>query len=236
MISAADFDLLTGCGSDVRRPSSDRVTGRRTGGEMVGARGFEPPTSRSRTVRATRLRYAPTRRAHCTESSDLPGVLSHELHELALAAEARLHFAADLLHHGQRLVHGVTDRHHHTPALEELRHEPHDVRLGDRLLFADRQWVVAVRAVLQRLLHEEMAWHPAHRGQHTLVGDTAARELLLDHARAGRLVRVAGPLHYPLRGFLFGTAVDARRGDRSALVRNCAFRPAGQSLSWTSAR
>src|ERR1700761_6395097 len=26
---------------------------------MVGARGFEPPTSRSRTVRATRLRYAP---------------------------------------------------------------------------------------------------------------------------------------------------------------------------------
>jgi hypothetical protein len=26
---------------------------------MVGARGFEPPTSRSRTVRATELRYAP---------------------------------------------------------------------------------------------------------------------------------------------------------------------------------
>ena len=29
--------------------------------EMVGARGFEPPTPRSRTVCATRLRYAPTR-------------------------------------------------------------------------------------------------------------------------------------------------------------------------------
>ena len=27
---------------------------------MVGARGFEPPTPRSRTVCATRLRYAPT--------------------------------------------------------------------------------------------------------------------------------------------------------------------------------
>ncbi len=26
----------------------------------VGARGFEPPTSASRTLRATRLRYAPT--------------------------------------------------------------------------------------------------------------------------------------------------------------------------------
>ena len=28
--------------------------------EMVGARGFEPPTSCSRSRRATRLRYAPT--------------------------------------------------------------------------------------------------------------------------------------------------------------------------------
>ena len=28
--------------------------------EMVGARGFEPPTSSSRTMRATRLRHAPT--------------------------------------------------------------------------------------------------------------------------------------------------------------------------------
>ena len=27
---------------------------------LVGARGFEPPTSRTRTVRATKLRYAPT--------------------------------------------------------------------------------------------------------------------------------------------------------------------------------
>jgi hypothetical protein len=30
-------------------------------GLLVGARGFEPPTSRSRTVRATKLRYAPYR-------------------------------------------------------------------------------------------------------------------------------------------------------------------------------
>src|SRR2546426_12495665 len=90
---------------------------------MVGARGFEPPTSRSRTVRATRLRYAPTRRAHCTESSGLPGVLSHQLHELALAAEARLHLAADLVHDGQRLVHGVADGHDHASALAELLEE-----------------------------------------------------------------------------------------------------------------
>src|SRR5437773_11102745 len=38
------------------------------GRTLVGARGFEPPTSRSRTVRATRLRYAPTRPAYCTQA------------------------------------------------------------------------------------------------------------------------------------------------------------------------
>src|SRR5262249_42657919 len=47
-----------GYSATVRQPE----WGRRTIREMVGARGFEPPTSRSRTVRATRLRYAPIRR------------------------------------------------------------------------------------------------------------------------------------------------------------------------------
>src|SRR5437879_8229721 len=120
MISAADFDLLTDRGPDFGRPSGRVTTGSRTGGEMVGARGFEPPTSRSRTVRATRLRYAPTRPAHCTGSSNLPGVLSHQLHELALAAQARLHPAADLLHDGQRLVHAVADGHDPAAALAGL--------------------------------------------------------------------------------------------------------------------
>ena len=36
---------------------------------VVGARGFEPPTSRSRTVRATRLRYAPIDGGHCTRAA-----------------------------------------------------------------------------------------------------------------------------------------------------------------------
>src|SRR2546425_6476093 len=51
--------MLARISATARRPR----LGRRTVREMVGARGFEPPTSRSRTVRATRLRYAPTRRA-----------------------------------------------------------------------------------------------------------------------------------------------------------------------------
>src|SRR4029453_1280171 len=115
--------LLPDGGAGFGRPAGRATAGGRTGGEMVGARGFEPPTSRSRTVRATRLRYAPTRPAHCTGSSCLPGVLSHQLHELALAARARLHFAANLLDDGQDLVHGVADRHDHAAALAELLEE-----------------------------------------------------------------------------------------------------------------
>src|SRR4030095_6598404 len=123
MISAADFDLLTDGGPDFGRPSGRATAGGRTGGEMVGARGFEPPTSRSRTVRATRLRYAPTRPAHCTGSSCLPGVLSHQLHKLALPTRTRLHLTLELLHDGQRLVRGISDGHHHASTLSELLEE-----------------------------------------------------------------------------------------------------------------
>src|SRR5438445_8294117 len=96
---------------------------------MVGARGFEPPTSRSRTVRATRLRYAPNGPAHYTgiRGSRLPGVLSHELHELALPALPRARLAARALHDGEHLVLGAADGQHQAPALDELLHQrrPH---------------------------------------------------------------------------------------------------------------
>ena len=38
--------------------------------ELVGARGFEPPTSSSRTMRATKLRHAPTEGARMTGLRD----------------------------------------------------------------------------------------------------------------------------------------------------------------------
>src|SRR2546430_11451384 len=124
MISAADRGSLM----RARLGFGDRpATGRRWppgGRTLVGARGFEPPTSRSRTVRATSLRYAPTRPAYCTQAgSRLPRVLSDEFDELALAALARLHLPTDLLDQRQHLVHGVADRHHHSPALGELLEE-----------------------------------------------------------------------------------------------------------------
>src|SRR3989442_11904003 len=124
MISAADRGSLM----RARLGFGDRpATGRRWppgGRTLVGARGFEPPTSRSRTVRATRLRYAPTRPGYCTQAgSRLPRVLSDEFDELALATLARLHPPTDLLDQRQHLVHAVADRHHHSPALGELLEE-----------------------------------------------------------------------------------------------------------------
>src|SRR5574341_1433422 len=41
---------------------------------MVGASGFEPPTSRSRTVRSTKLSHAPTRTKYHTETRKQPGL------------------------------------------------------------------------------------------------------------------------------------------------------------------
>src|SRR3989442_3262847 len=65
-----------------------------------------------------------TRPAYCTQAgSRLPRVLSDEFDELALAALARLHLPTDLLDQRQHLVHGVADRHHHSPALGELLEE-----------------------------------------------------------------------------------------------------------------
>src|SRR5258708_1676050 len=222
-------------GKERTRPRRPAVADRRVT-TMVGARGFEPPTSRSRTVRATRLRYAPNDALLYTSPSRVPGVLSHELHELALAGLARLHRAADLLDHGEPLVLRVADRDQHAGALdearqpldradapgelgqhgrlitraradledllgpgelEELGHESDDVGLGDRLLLADGERVVAVGAPAQRLLDEEVARDPPHRREHARVGDPAPRELLLHHLRAGPLERPPPPPPHP---------------------------------------
>jgi hypothetical protein len=48
-----------------QRATSERPMGLTDEVEMVGARGFEPPTSSSRTMRATKLRHAPTEGARC---------------------------------------------------------------------------------------------------------------------------------------------------------------------------
>jgi hypothetical protein len=55
--------------------------------------------------------------------------------------------------------------------------------------------MIPVGAVAQRLFDEEVARHAPHRGEDALVGDPALHELVLDHPRAGRVVRVARPLH-----------------------------------------
>ena len=44
---------------------------------MVGARGFEPPASRTRTVRSTRLSYAPTARLRASGEQTRKPVLGN---------------------------------------------------------------------------------------------------------------------------------------------------------------
>src|SRR4029453_2641559 len=86
--------------------------------KMVGATGFEPATSCSRSRRATKLRYAPPTvsilEATCGRTSSiLPSVLSHELDEHARGMLARAHPAIDLLDELEHLAGGVAHRHHH---------------------------------------------------------------------------------------------------------------------------
>src|ERR1044071_2151111 len=84
--------------------------------KMVGATGFEPATSCSRSRRATKLRYAPSETLR-PGLSRLPGVLAHELHEHALRVGGDAHRALHLLDHLQRLVGHLADRDHHPAAL-----------------------------------------------------------------------------------------------------------------------
>src|SRR5688572_13945907 len=105
-MSAAAMEVVTWCAQDSRGP------GARPAGieRLVGARGFEPPTSRSRTVRATRLRYAPIRRGHCTAGdSGLPCVLPHQPYELAVPVRPRPHLSAHVLDDRERLAFHVAD-------------------------------------------------------------------------------------------------------------------------------
>src|SRR6185295_8222398 len=92
---------------------------------MVGATGFEPATSCSRSRRATKLRYAPPTisilEPGCGRaSSPLPSVLSHELDEHARGMLTGAHLAIDLLDELEHLAGGIPHRHHHAPSFEEL--------------------------------------------------------------------------------------------------------------------
>src|SRR5262245_43308789 len=91
---------------------------------MVGATGFEPATSCSRSRRATKLRYAPPTvfdsRARVPDCSLLPRVLSHELDEHARGMLTRAHLAVNLLDELEHLPGHIPDRHHQAPSLEEL--------------------------------------------------------------------------------------------------------------------
>src|SRR4029450_7706923 len=87
--------------------------------EMVGATGFEPATSCSRSRRATKLRYAPSV-PFIPRVSRLPGIFADELHEHAPRILRDALLALHLVDHLQHLVGRVANRDHHAPALRQL--------------------------------------------------------------------------------------------------------------------
>src|SRR5947209_4719847 len=68
--------------------------------------------------------------------------------------------------------------------VEQLDHPRHDVRLRDRLSFADGERAGAVRLRGDDLRHEAVARHLAHRLQDPVIGDPARRDMAVDHERA----------------------------------------------------
>ena len=70
----------------------------------------------------------------------------------------------------------------HRQHLHRLDHQRHDLGLGDRLVGADRQGVIAVSATLQRFRHEEMTRHSAHRLEYSRIANAVVIVQAGNHA------------------------------------------------------
>ena len=77
---------------------------------------------------------------------------------------------------GPDLEHAVAGR-----DLGRGRHQRHDIRLGDGLVFLDRQRHVVIGKFAQVLGDEFLARHAAHRVEHPRIGDAAIGDLPLHH-------------------------------------------------------
>src|SRR5438034_6589404 len=86
---------------------------------MVGATGFEPATSCSRSRRATKLRYAPS----LATILRFPGVLPDQLHEDAARVLGDLRLPVDLVHDTQALRILWPHGHHEPTAFSQLLEE-----------------------------------------------------------------------------------------------------------------
>src|SRR6266481_6062166 len=99
--------------------------------------------------------------------------------------------------------------------LQQLRHAADDEGLRDRLPLPDRQRVVPVRPIAERLVHEHVARQPSHHLDHPRVSDPARDQLLLHHPlalarepRRARL-RLRAARHRLRFFFFFSTAFSA---------------------------
>ena len=98
-----------------------------------------------------------------------------------------INLSRDLRQHGS-LVTGAGADLEHTAVrveLQQLSHARDDERLGDSLVSADRQSVIAVSAALQSFRNEEVARHVAERFEDSRVTDTVMIAQTRNHTFAG---------------------------------------------------
>ena len=98
----------------------------------------------------------------------------------------RVHLARGVREHRGGVARARADLEHALAALEleRFRHVSDDVRLRDRLPFADRQRRVGVRELAHLLAHEFLARHLAHRARHCRGADTTFLDLMRHHVAA----------------------------------------------------
>src|SRR5687768_11471887 len=101
-------------------------------------------------------------------------------------------------------------------------HVRDDERLGDRLVVADRERAVVIRARDQRRRHEAMTRDLAHRFEDAWIGDVTSRNLFVDHLPSRRRLAV-------LRGGAAARRVVrlceyGERGRESGHEKQCAAR------------
>ena len=80
--------------------------------------------------------------------------------------------------------------------LQRRRHRGNDIRLGDGLAFADRQWSVFVGSVPKFTRYELFPPYVSHRRKHARISHSAPPQLLFDHFTPldGELARVGTSL------------------------------------------
>src|SRR5882724_6945785 len=163
-------------------------------GELFGERPRQAGGRGGDEDRVVRCMLGPTDRSVADLDQDVVAAealepLASDRHEARDALD-REHTLAELGEHRRLVARARADLESALGArkLEGLAHRRDHERLRDRLLLSDRQRLVEVSAIAQRLFDEEMARHLANRLEHARVADVSRADLGIEHLLTRALV------------------------------------------------